>query len=375
MGIKHFFSWINKNFQNNITSFSERTPPENIIIDTFMIDLNGLFHNSAQKIYQYGMHARPKSMLRKHTPVKDSIKLQTLCFQDVCATIDKLVRLTNPTKRVVLCIDGVAPQSKQNQQRQRRYRGAMEDQDNFFNDGFDSTCITPGTKFMDFMSKYIDFFIRKRISESDIWKKLEVVFSNEKVPGEGEHKLINYIRKYGNDEETYCINALDADLVMLSLASHKNKFYLLREDNFTTGIDYMYVDIGSGIRKELIENVLNWEGCEEKKLINDFILVCFMCGNDFLPNIPSIAIMEKGIETIIDMYKIACKERGHLTDENNKIVMSSFEFFLTLISHSEKSLLEQKIMNKVEYIHEPLLEKHTKNGEGDVIELDFEIHY
>ena len=39
-----------------------------------------------------------------------------------------------------------------------------------------------------FLSKYIDWYIRKRISEDQYWQSIEVVFSNEKSPGEGEHK-------------------------------------------------------------------------------------------------------------------------------------------------------------------------------------------
>ena len=375
MGIKHFFSWLKNQFPEHITSFPKSELPHDIVIDTFMIDLNGIFHNSAQKIYEYGNHAKPRSMLRKTTPPpnRDSLKLQLACFQDVCLTIEELLIIAKPRKSLVMCIDGVAPQSKQNQQRQRRYRGVMEDPYSSTRVGFDPCCITPGTKFMDNMSKYIDWFIRKRISDNynSIWKNIEVVFSNEKVPGEGEHKLVNYIRKYGNDEDTYCINALDADLVMLSLASHKKNFYLLREDMYTPGIDYMYIDVGTGIRQKLIKELLRWEGCDDKKLVNDFILICFMCGNDFLPNIPSIAIMEKGLETIIDMYKRTCMTEGHLTDDNNYFRKNAFQKFLSFISTSEKGLLEEKIINKVEYIPEPLLEKYiTKTEEG--IDLDFE---
>jgi 5'-3' exonuclease len=374
MGIKHFFTWLKTQFSDHITSFAKSEVPKDIVIDTFMIDLNGIFHNSAQKIYEYGNHARPRSMLRKNIqPVKESLKKQIECFEDVCATIEELVRITNPTKKLVLCIDGVAPQSKQNQQRQRRYRGAVEDPKNFFNTtGFDPTCISPGTKFMDHMSRYIDWYIRKRISEDPFWKGIDVIFSNEKVPGEGEHKLINYIRKYGDKDETFCINALDADLVMLSLSTHKENFYLLREDMYTTGIDYMYINIGKGIRKELVENVLFWEGCNDKKLINDFILVCFMCGNDFLPNIPSIAIMEKGLDTIIDMYKQTCATEGHLTDDNNCFRKDAFRKFLSFIACSEKGLLEEKIIHKSDYIEDPLLEKHVILEEDGVVNLRFE---
>ena len=47
---------------------------------------------------------------------------------------------------------------------------------------------------------------------------LQANFSNEKVPGEGEHKIIDYIRK-NNPYDSYCIYGADADLFMLSLSS------------------------------------------------------------------------------------------------------------------------------------------------------------
>ena len=302
MGIKHFFHWVQNTFPTHIHNFSKKELPSKIKIDTFMIDLNGIFHNSAQKIYKYGNHAPPKRLMttaRHVLPSSSQPDLSIKCYEDVCQTIEELLNIAKPAKELVLCIDGVAPQSKQNQQRQRRYRGAVEDPDHFFSTtSFDQNCITPGTKFMDCLSKYIDWYIRKRMKESEVWQSINIIFSNEKVPGEGEHKLVNYIRKYGNDDYTYCINALDADLFMLSLATHKQNFYLLREASFTPDADYMYVDI-KHIREELI-HIMHWKGCNNRQIINDFILICFMCGNDFLPNIPSIAIMENGLSLIID---------------------------------------------------------------------------
>ncbi len=51
------------------------------------------------------------------------------------------------------------------------------------------------------------------------WSNLTVVFANDKVSGEGEHKLLDYIRKYGNSYYTYCIYGSDADLIMLSMSA------------------------------------------------------------------------------------------------------------------------------------------------------------
>jgi len=373
MGIKFFFSWLKKEFPLHFTNFKKESSPD-MKIDTFMIDLNGLFHNSAARIYQYGAYEKKTLLKRPKIEIdqNEDPKLRLACFEDVCKTIEELIRVVKPKKRVVMCIDGVAPMSKQNQQRQRRYRSLVEGQGERNKNLFDSRCITPGTKFMDYLSKYIDWYIRKQITEDETWKNLEIVFSNEKVPGEGEHKLIDYIRKYGNDKETYCINALDADLVMLALGTHKKKFYLLREELYDKSFDYAYLNVGMGLRHDLTSNVLSWHGADETRLINDFILFCFLCGNDFLPNIPSISLVEKGMSTIIDMYKANAETCGHLTNERGEIIKESFQLFLSRIGQCEKSLLEEKFLKQREYVAEdPLLNKHVKMVDG-VYDLDFD---
>lgn len=187
MGIKHFNIFMKKHFNQHMHKMRKGQNFEDIRVDVdnFMIDMNGVFHNSAQKIYEYG-NFKPKSRLlqfnkHKHKGLQTQVKL----FEDICETIDKLFKIVNPKKRLILCVDGPAPLAKQCQQRQRRFRSAMEQADDA---PFNSNCITPGTKFMDYLSKYIDWYIRKKINEDPFWRKVQIIFSNEKAPGEGEHK-------------------------------------------------------------------------------------------------------------------------------------------------------------------------------------------
>ena len=376
MGIKHFFMWFQRQFASRLVAFQKTNPPvDEIKIDTFMIDLNGVFHNSAAKIYQYGDYEKPKSLLGRKTfhsiPIMQNYMLMEKCYQDICESIDTLLKMVRPKEKLVLCIDGVAPQSKQNQQRQRRYRGSAE-HDQSDKDHFDSCCITPGTKFMDDLSRYIDWYIRKKISEDPTWASLEIIFSDEKVPGEGEHKLINYIRKFGRDDETFCINAMDADLVMLSLATHKQNFYLLRDTPYNKDVDFLYLNIGL-VRKDLVE-MLRWkDDMDERRTVHDFVLICFLCGNDFLPHIPSINLIEKGLETIINLYIITCKETGqYLVDDDIKFNKANLKLFLKLLADSEKGLMIERILKKNEYIPEPLVDKYTTIKEVDkTVDFDF----
>ena len=251
--------------------------------------------------------------LKKNNKRPRGLQAQLLIFKDVCSTIENLLEVVNPTKRLILCVDGPAPISKQNQQRQRRFRSANEREQK---NNFDSNCITPGTKFMDYLSKHIDWYIRKNISQNIRWRNLEVILSNEKVPGEGEHKIINYIRHYGNEEETFCINGLDADLIMLALGTHLPHFYILREDLYDPSNEFFCIDI-KGVA-DVLANRLRWKSAKynfiPKIAINDFVFMCYTVGNDFLPHIPSIEIIQDGIELLIEIYLTVGKNCGHLTE-------------------------------------------------------------
>ena len=146
---------------------------------------------------------------------------------------------------------------------------------------------------MDHLCKYIDWFIRNRLTENPLWQNIEIVYSSSSVPSEGEQKLTSFIRKYTKNNESFIIHGLDADLIMLSLLTHYPKFYVLRDDTFDRTNNFLLLDIGS-VRKQLIE-IMRWEPTEESEykfneewVINDFVFLCFLCGNDFLPHIPSL---------------------------------------------------------------------------------------
>lgn len=366
MGIKHFFVWFKKYFNNNISKLEngKNFSDINVNVDNLMIDMNGLFHTSTQKIFQYGSFKPVQRLLRQpNTQRVNFIEKQKEVFEDICKNIEIIMNIVKPNKRLILCVDGPAPLTKQNQQRQRRFRSVMESGKNYCN--FDSNSLTPGTKFMDHLTKYIDWYIRKKISEDEKWANIEVVFSNEKVPGEGEHKLINYIRKYGNKNETYCVHGLDADLIMLCLGTGFEKMYILRDELSDKSYHYNVIDIG--LSRIDIANMLKWQ--DETKCvfshinsIYDFIFMCFTVGNDFLPHIPGIEIILGGIDFMIEIYKTVGESYGHLTISNNNDIRfnkKNLAIFLSTISQYEKEIFEQKLQEGKKYIPDKILNNNA----------------
>ncbi|QMS79656.1 hypothetical protein IIV6-T1_014 [Invertebrate iridescent virus 6] len=385
MGIKYFFKWLKTNHSESIKCIDRHDNSQ--CIDVLLIDMNGIIHNSAQEVYGYGSFSFPKENA-----------CDKKVYSLVCRQIDRMVIQFKP-KELILCIDGVAPRSKQIQQRQRRFLAAHDRKKpgtefNFdCNKGntskFDSNSISPGTEFMHNLGRYIDIHIKKKqkpaftgrettdapqnnwrnkeqswrqkVDDTAEWSNLTVVFANDKVSGEGEHKLLDYIRKYGNSYYTYCIYGSDADLIMLSMSALTTtaikNIYVLRDEYKSP--NYLLINIPNFV-KNLIKDVKsNWtDKLDEKRFINDFIFMCFMVGNDFLPHIPSIEIMTNGIESMLAFYT---KNKNYITDNNGLGEIFNYESLLPILKDLEgleQSLCNEKVNNS-EYFRDDLLESSS----------------
>ena len=51
------------------------------------------------------------------------------------------------------------------------------------------------------LNKAMKFFILKKMEEDESFRKLRIIFSGSDVPGEGEHKILEFIRIYKNSPE------------------------------------------------------------------------------------------------------------------------------------------------------------------------------
>ena len=85
---------------------------------------------------------------------------------------------------------------------------------------------------------FLEYYISKLWQRHPYLHKLNVIVSDSDVPGEGEHKIMEFIRSQRTQpqydpNQTHIIHGLDADLSMLALSSHEPYFYILVEQLFS----------------------------------------------------------------------------------------------------------------------------------------------
>jgi 5'-3' exoribonuclease 1 len=106
---------------------SERYPKINQVIqndaikpefDNLYLDMNGIVHNCT--------HGDSPAMDLKQAAALPKPLTESEIFAKIFKYIDKLFHMVKPEKLLFMAIDGVAPRAKMNQQRQRRFRSAME---------------------------------------------------------------------------------------------------------------------------------------------------------------------------------------------------------------------------------------------------------
>lgn len=420
MGVPAFFKWLtlrypkividareeleigfdlNKVVMNNI-GVDERIPE----IDNLYFDMNGIIHPCA------------------HPEDRDPPSSLAEMFNSIFDYCDKIIRIIKPKKVIYMAIDGVAPRAKMNQQRSRRFRAALDAQQkerisakveqewrdkglptDFLDTQkeqkfkFDSNCITPGTEFLDQCSNAVKAYIKSRINNDPLWKNLNVIFSDASVPGEGEHKILDFIRTQRTydtyDPNTYhCIYGADADLIMLSLIMHEphfcvireslsDKYYLICEHCGRHGHRSEECDSVTGkfnrakaskeeiqrhnkeqideiefslLKVEILREYLELEfknlidlGYDFERMIDDFVFLCFLVGNDFLPNLPSLKIREGAIDALIYLYKKMLPQmKDYLTNGKGQLNLNECEQLFQKLSLVEDEFFKKEIINK-----------------------------
>uniref|UniRef100_A0A672V5T8 5'-3' exoribonuclease 1 n=1 Tax=Strigops habroptila TaxID=2489341 RepID=A0A672V5T8_STRHB len=348
MGVPKFYRWISERYPCLSQVLKEHQIPE---FDNLYLDMNGIIHQCSH-------------------PNDDDVHFrisEDKIFADIFHYLEVLFRIIKPRKVFFMAVDGVAPRAKMNQQRGRRFRSAKEAEDKIkkaLEKGetlptearFDSNCITPGTEFMARLHEHLKYFVNMKISTDKSWQGVTVYLSGHETPGEGEHKIMEFIRsekaKPHHDPNTrHCLYGLDADLIMLGLTSHEAHFALLREEVRFGGkksqracapeettfhllhlslmreyIDYEFSPVKDKISFEY----------DIERIIDDWILMGFLVGNDFIPHLPHLHINHDALPLLYRTYMAILPELGGYINENGHLNLKRFEKYLTRLSDFDR---------------------------------------
>jgi 5'-3' exoribonuclease 2 len=169
----------------------------------------------------------------------------------------------------------------------------------------------------------------------------------------------------------------DADLIMLALATHEPHFRVLREDVFADSVSatacrrcgqeghfaaqcialkseiqkpsppekkpFIFLDVS--ILREYLEFELNIHTPFPFNLemaIDDWVLLIFFVGSDFLPHLPSLEIREGAIDTLLKIWKDELPRMGGYVTNHGQLVLHRAQIILEGLAKREDDIFRKR---------------------------------
>lgn len=383
MGIPSYFSNIVKRHKAVIKKLAGLPEIHNLYMDT-----NGLIYDAVRVV------GSSRGMTNQD--------YECLIIDTVCNKISEYVALFHPSDKVFIAFDGVAPVAKLNQQRERRYKSWFTSvveqtiiQKNMLLDplsaartttttttigadkAWNTSAITPGTLFMNKLNTRMRDYCEVKARE--FGNTIAYIYSGSDIAGEGEHKIFEYIRENAlyHKDTTTLIYGLDADLIMLCL-NHlhiSQNIYLYRDtpdfiqslDSTLSSNDNYYLDIPAfacsleaimretketGVAPDVVTAYVSDAKTKSVETqtttritpevvaaIDDYIVMTFILGNDFMPHFPSLNLRTNGMTVLLQTYANMFKNsKDYLVTRvsgRQVIVWKTMRAFIALLAETE----------------------------------------
>ncbi|KAK3752419.1 hypothetical protein QZH41_008621, partial [Actinostola sp. cb2023] len=444
MGVPAFFRWLSKKYPSIVVHCVEEKAKEvegvkfpidtsepnlnDYEFDNLYLDMNGIIHPCC------------------HPENKPAPKNEDEMMVDIFEYIDRIFSIVRPRKLLYMAIDGVVSSKSQDESTEVKTflehprkaglekteeiakirselasKGALLPPVKDKTEHFDSNCITPvssstfdyfpaqyvaigfivfslvlqGTEFMANLSQCLTYYIAERLNNDPGWKNIKVILSDANVPGEGEHKIMDYIRKQraspGHDPNTkHCLNGADADLIMLvGLATHEAHFTILREEfkpnqkrpcelcgqighemaectglpkekqgefdelSKPVGQEVEFIFIRLNVLREYLERELRLENLpfpyDFERCIDDWVFMCFFVGNDFLPHLPSLEIREGAIDRLVRLFKNVVPRCGGYITKDGFVDLDRVQLVLTELGLVEDEIFKKRQQDNIQF--------------------------
>lgn len=398
MGVPGLLVWLeNKIKKLKLKNLINKST--NVKNKIMMLDTNCLLHPCVQDIitkYKNGSIIIDKSNnLRK--------ELEILIWNKIKDYINDILEQTK-CYELFIAIDGVVPCGKITQQRQRRskyYYDTMIKLNSILNNNpkididvdiqengihqphipITSIELTPGTEFMERLHLLFIDFVEELINRG-----IKTIYSSYHEEGEGEHKILQYIKTNYKFKDPIIIYGLDADLLFLALSIGENyDLHIMRESHIFNNktlinldlqhlaVDYSYINVNE------LHKLIALFDIET----NDFILISYLIGNDFIPPLLTTDIKKGGMDRIIDAYNNVIKKLSlNIRDKNQHLKSVIVQNLNGKITVDHKLLIElfKELLWTEKYVWQNMNKKihdsneyntHTKFLSGQSFNIDF----
>jgi len=304
-------------------------------------DYKSIFHLSIDFIHT------PSGILQLINDIKN-LDPNIIIIYRIIKSIEYYISNYSDLQFVYLSLDGVPTISKIMEQRHRRYIGEIINHQIFkkintynFPDklseeypydyvkynqtkfSFKKLNISPGTTFMKQLVKSI---------KSHTFP-INIQINDDTISGEGEYKIINYIRTYPNlfINKKITIYSPDSDMILLCSILN-NEVDIIRYDQ-QQNQDYL---LSTEIFKLLISEYITNKNKINQNVIDDVVFIFTIFGDDFLPKLEAIQV-NNHYEKILDIYKKIYEEKYIIYSDDNikKINFKQLQIFFNELQKLE----------------------------------------
>lgn len=331
MGIPSYFAHLVRSHRRVIKEIRDTRE-----LQRLYLDCNSVIYDSVRTIEYDPKHPR---------------RFESQLIQAVLTRIKAYINDLKPKELAFVAFDGVAPVAKLEQQRGRRYKGAWHKRAlshlaRSSPPSWDTTAITPGTRFMSALSREVSGAFSRAVCRSLGVRR--VIVSPPNQAGEGEHKIYQHIRNCPRPATGFsAVYGLDADLIMLTmnhlrfdptLVLYRETPDFIRSLDKTLDPNKRYV-LDMPLFARLLRTQLA-DASPSKHTISDYILSCFLLGNDFLPHFPALNIRIDGLERVGDALAKLSGRKWHGLTRDRAINWPQFGRLIRLLASQEEEAIE-----------------------------------
>ncbi|KAL9612530.1 MAG: hypothetical protein Q9167_002869 [Letrouitia subvulpina] len=387
------FRWLSQKYPKIISAVIEEQPsnvdgqeipvdttkpnPNGEEVDNLYLDMNGIVHPCSH----------PED--RPAPATEEEMMLAVFSYTD------RVVNMARPRKLLMIA---VAQEAKEKDDDKEEFMKMLKSKNGGIvteeaaamiqKKTWDSNAITPGTPFMDILAASLRYWCAYKANSDPAWERLKVIISDATVPGEGEHKIMEFIRSQRSSPEhdpntRHVIYGLDADLIMLGLATHEPHFRVLREDvffqeskartcricgqkghvaeackgeaklkegEFDEKDKYLaqkpFIWLHVSVLREYLEAELYIPRQEFRfdleRALDDWVFMCFFVGNDFLPHLPSLDIRDDGIDTLIAIWRDNIPLMGGYLTKDGHVDLGRAQFIFDGLAKQEDFIFRRR---------------------------------